>query len=81
MFSKLNSSTEMKYLVVIEETKTGYSAYSPDVPGCIATGETKDEIERNIKEAIEFHFEGLRLENAALPKPSTYSDYVDIAAG
>jgi len=71
----------MKYLTVIEETSTGYSAYSPDVPGCIATGETKDEIERNIKEAIEFHLEGLRLENAALPKPRTYSNYVEIAAG
>ena len=52
----------MRYLIIIEETKTGYSAYSPDVPGCIATGETKDEVERNIKEAIEFHLEGLRLE-------------------
>jgi len=71
----------MKYLVVIEKTKTGYSAYAPDVAGCIATGETKDEIERNIKEAIEFHFEGLRLENTALPKPRTYSNYVEIAAG
>jgi len=68
----------MRYLIIIEETKTGYSAYSPDVPGCIATGETKDEVERNIKEAIEFHLGGLRLENMILPKPRTYSDYVDI---
>jgi len=71
----------MRYLTVIEKTSTGYSAYSPDVPGCIATGETKDEVERNIKEAIEFHLEGLRLENMVLPKPCTYSNYVEIAAG
>lgn len=71
----------MKYLIIIEKTKIGYSAYAPDVPGCIATGETKDEIERNIKEAIEFHLEGLRLENMVLPKPSTYSNYVDVAVG
>ena len=62
---------EMKYSIIVEETKTGYSAYSPDVAGCVATGETKDEVERNIKEAIEFHLEGLRLEN---------SNYVDVTA-
>jgi len=61
----------MKYLTVIEKTKTGYSAYSPDVPGCIATGEAKDEIERNIKEAIEFHLEGLRLEKTVFLKSRT----------
>lgn len=61
----------MKYLTIIEETKTGYSAYSPDVPGCIATGETKDEVERNIKEAIEFHLEGLRLEETVFLKSHT----------
>lgn len=68
----------MKYLTIIEKTKTGYSAYLPDVPGCVATGETKDEVERNIKEAVESHLEGLRLESIVLPKPRTYSDYVDI---
>ncbi|MDD9886885.1 MAG: type II toxin-antitoxin system HicB family antitoxin, partial [Gammaproteobacteria bacterium] len=54
-----------------EETKTGYSAYSPDVPGCMATGETKDEVECNIKEAIEFHLEGLRLEKTVFLKSRT----------
>ena len=48
----------MRYLVIIERTDTGYSAYSPDIDGCIATGETKDEVEKNMKEAIEFHLEG-----------------------
>jgi len=61
----------MRYLTIIEKTKTGYSAYSPDVPGCMATGETKDEVERNIKEAIEFHLEGLRLEKTVFLKSRT----------
>ncbi|MEZ5198484.1 MAG: type II toxin-antitoxin system HicB family antitoxin [Bacteroidales bacterium] len=49
-----------KYLVIFEETNTGYSAYVPDLPGCIATGKTKDETEKNIYEAIQFHLEGLK---------------------
>ena len=52
----------MKYLIVIEKTETGYSAYSPDIDGCVATGATKDEVEKNMKEAIEFHLEGLAME-------------------
>lgn len=48
-----------KYLIIIEKTETGYSAYSPDVPGCGSTGQTKEEVERNIQEAIQFHIEGL----------------------
>lgn len=61
----------MKYLTIIEKTSTGYSAYSPDVPGCIATGETKEEVERNIKEAIELHLEGLRQEKIVFLKSRT----------
>jgi len=49
----------MKYLVVIEKTSTGYSAYAPDLPGCVATGAILDEVERGMHEAIEFHLEGL----------------------
>ena len=49
-----------KYLIIVEKTETGYSTYSPDVPGCGSTGETKEEVERNIQEAIQFHLEGLR---------------------
>lgn len=52
----------MKYSVVIEKTDTGYSAYSPDIPGCIATGGTRQEVKKNIKEAIELHLEGLTIE-------------------
>ena len=53
----------MKFLVVVEKTNTGYSAYSPDIDGCIATGGTKEEVEKNLKEAIEFHLEGLAINN------------------
>ena len=69
-----------KYLIIVEETATGYSAYSPDVPGCGSTGRTKEEVERNIREAIEFHIEGLRQEGYEAPEPSSYSSYVDVAA-
>ena len=56
-----------KYLIIIEKTKTGYSAYSPDVPGCIATGNTKKSTEENMKEALEFHIEGLLEEGMEIP--------------
>ena len=69
-----------KYLIIVEKTKTGYSAYSPDVPGCGSTGSTKEEVERNIQEAIQFHIEGLRDEGYPVPEPSTYSSYINVAA-
>ena len=69
-----------KYLIIIEKTSTGFSAYSPDVPGCGSTGKTKEEVERNIQEAIEFHLEGMRLEGYDIPEPSSYSSYVEVAA-
>ena len=70
----------MKYLVVIEKTGTGYSAYSPDIDGCVATGSTRDEVEKNMKEAIEFHLEGLKLEKQEIPRPNSYSDYLEVSA-
>ena len=70
----------MQYLIVIEKTATGFSAYSPDLPGCIATGATREEIEQNIREAIEFHVDGLRQEGYEVPEPSSYSTYVDVPA-
>ena len=69
-----------RYLIVVERTPTGFSAYSPDLPGCISTGRTRQEVEANMREAIEFHVEGLRLEGLPIPEPSTESAYVDIAA-
>ena len=71
----------MKYLVVVEKTNTGYSAYSPDIDGCIATGTTKDEVEKNMKEAIEFHLEGLVMEKQEIPEPHSYPNYLEISAG
>ena len=56
-----------RYLVVVEQTTSGYSAYSPDLPGCVATGGSQEEVEANIREAIEFHVEGLRLDEALHP--------------
>jgi predicted RNase H-like HicB family nuclease len=69
-----------KYLIVIEPTGTGFSAYSPDLPGCIATGHTRDEVERNMHDAIAFHLDGLREEGQPIPQPQTYSAYVELPA-
>lgn len=69
----------MQYLIVIEKTATGFSAYSPDLDGCVATGATKDEVERNMHDAIEFHLEAMRDEGYSVPPPSAYSTYVDVS--
>jgi predicted RNase H-like HicB family nuclease len=70
----------MKYLIVIEKTSTGYSAYSPDLPGCIATGETQEEVQLEMKGAIAFHLDGLREEGMDIPEPHSSSSYVDVPA-
>lgn len=69
----------MKYLVVIEKTQTGFSAYSPDLPGCVTTGATQQETAANMEEAISFHIEGLQLEGESIPEPSSTSTYVEAA--
>jgi predicted RNase H-like HicB family nuclease len=69
-----------KYLIVIEETATGYSAYSPDLPGCAATSSSRSEVEKNMSEAISFHLDGLRQEGEPVPEPRTYSTYVELPA-
>ena len=69
-----------KYLVVIEKTNTGYSAYSPDLPGCVATGETRKELAQNMREAIIFHLEGLQLEHLEIPPSSSHAAYISVAA-
>lgn len=63
----------MQYLIGIERTETGYSAYSPDLPGCVTTGETREEVEQNMREAVLFHLEGLKLEGMEIPLPTTSS--------
>ena len=68
-----------RYLIVIEQTKTGFSAYSPNLDGCIAAGATQEDVEREMRAAIEFHLEGLREEGCQIPEPHTESRYVDVA--
>jgi predicted RNase H-like HicB family nuclease len=69
-----------KYLIVVEKTGTGYSAYSPDLDGCVATGRTHAEVERQMQEVIAFHLEGLAQSGEPIPEPRTYSAYVEIPA-
>ena len=68
------------YLILIESTETGYSAYSPNLPGCVAIGSTPEEVHQNMQDAIEFHVEGLKLEGFPIPTPQTAIDYIEIAA-
>ena len=67
-----------RYLVIIEQTGTGLSAYSPDLPGCVATGATREEVEKEMREAIEFHLEGLRLEGETIPAPRSEAPYCEV---
>jgi predicted RNase H-like HicB family nuclease len=68
-----------RYLVVIERTETGFSAYAPDLPGCASSGRTRQEAETNIREALDFHIEGLRREGRPVPQPRTEYAQVEIA--
>jgi predicted RNase H-like HicB family nuclease len=68
----------MKYLVVIEPTETGFSAYSPDLPGCVSTGATREECEANMREAVDFHLDGLRDEGETIPQARTSAAFVDV---
>jgi predicted RNase H-like HicB family nuclease len=70
----------MRYAVVIEKAEGNYSAYVPDLPGCVATATTVAELEEQIKEAIEFHLEGLRQDGSEIPQPSSQVEYVEVAA-
>lgn len=70
----------MRYAVVIENAGSSYSAYVPDLPGCVATGATVAEAEQLIREAIEFHLEGMRADGAAIPQPSSRVEYIEVVA-
>lgn len=70
----------MRILVIVEQTATGFSAYSPDLEGCVATGSTRPEVERAMQEAIELHLEGLRAEGLPVPPAHTYATWVEVAA-
>lgn len=69
-----------RYLILIEPTATGFSACSPDLPGCAATGDTRDDVERNMRDAVELHVEGLRELGEPVPAPSISAAYVEVAA-
>jgi len=69
----------MKYAIVIERAVSNYSAYVPDLPGCVATGATFEEVEQQIREAIEFHLDGMREDGEAIPPPSSQVEYVEVA--
>jgi predicted RNase H-like HicB family nuclease len=69
-----------RYPVIIEQASTGYSAYSPDVDGCVAVGDTQEETRRNFQEALAEHFEAMREIGEPIPEPQTSVDYVEVAA-
>ena len=70
----------MKYAVVIEKGENGYGAYVPELPGCIAAADTKEEIKKLIHEAIEFHIEGLKEDGESIPKPASSIEFIEVAA-
>ncbi len=67
-----------RFLVIIEKANEKYSAYSPDLPGCIATGSTREEAEKNMHEAIEMHVRGLQEDNLPIPEPNSFAEYIAV---
>lgn len=70
----------MRYAVIVEEGDTSFGAYVPDLPGCVAVAESRDEVLRLIEEAIEFHIDGMRQDNQPIPQPSSSIEYVEVRA-
>jgi predicted RNase H-like HicB family nuclease len=68
-----------RYLIVLEKANGNYSAYSPDLPGCIATGKTIDETKQNMREAVSYHIQGLRSEGLPIPEAEASSEYVTVS--
>ena len=71
---------DMRYAVVVEAGETGFGAYVPDLPGCVAAAGTREEVVRLIQEAVEFHIEGLKDAGEAIPPPSSTIEFIDVAA-
>lgn len=69
-----------RYLIVIEPTATGFAAYSPDLPGCIATAASRRDLEQRMREAVELHIEGLRAANLPVPRGDTSATWIEVAA-
>jgi predicted RNase H-like HicB family nuclease len=70
----------MRYAVVVEEGKSSFGAHVPDLPGCVAVADTREEVLKRIQEAMEFHLEGLREDGQPIPQPSSSVEYVDVRA-
>ena len=70
----------MQYAVIIERSDTGFGAYVPDLPGCVAAAETREEVLQLIEEAIVFHIEGLREDGQTIPEPSSSIEYIEVRA-
>ena len=70
----------MRYAVVIEKSVNGFGAYAPDVPGCVAAAQTREEVVKLIQDAIEFHIEGLKEDGEPVPEPASSIEFVDVAA-
>jgi len=71
----------MKYAVIIEKAENGFGAYIPDLPGCVALGKTRTEVERLIKEAVALHIADLREQGLGIPKPTSDCEYIEVDAG
>jgi predicted RNase H-like HicB family nuclease len=69
-----------RFLIVIEKTDNNYSAYSPDLPGCVATGKTREEVERNMHEAVEMHIQGMIEDELPIPESTAYAEYIAVPA-
>ena len=67
----------MRYAIAIEKADSNYSAYVPDLPGCVATGDNVSDVEREIREAIRFHIEGLQADGMAIPQPTSIAEYIE----
>ena len=76
----MSERVHMRYLVVLERSKTGFGVYVPDLPGCIAVAESRDEALRLIRESIEFHIEGLRDAGESVPQPTSQAELVEVSA-
>jgi predicted RNase H-like HicB family nuclease len=70
----------MRFAIVIEQAENNFSAYAPDLPGCVATGNTVEEVEAQMREAIAFHLDGLREDGLSIPQPSSRVEYIEVAA-
>jgi len=71
---------KIRYAIVIEKAKSNYAAYVPDLPGCVATGQTRGETEQQIRQAIELHLRGMREDGSPIPEPVSHVEYIDVPA-